>query len=605
VKASFNIHDPGKPAMLIYLVGFIFFGLPSLIGYGAIPLANFTAEALCVTGLALMLALAGLEASRNRKAPRELAVAIGAFALLAAAAVAQFFGLRQVQPDVSLVLLAYLFCAGLAVWVGWAVASGNYAEQWFAAAALGLVVAGVLAAFASIAQYFEVDARILLISPVSEAGRTFGFIRQPNHQGTFLNLGLIGLLVLQLRGAIKGWLWIVLSAILVFGIATTGSRTAILQIAFVSLSAAWFCRRNWRGMVRALWPLFLIALVWLALFLVSKSGGAEFYGAQKLGQTTSEGIGMRSAAWHETINMIAHHPLVGWGSMRYPAAFFLEGAGITVGVGMSHSHNLPLQLAVDFGLPLAIIFLSMLAFVVWRVRKRFATPHGFFAFVYLGCLLIHSFFEFPLWYAYFLLPTCWVLGSLTGNPAAQAADGVPDPTEHKSRYGFTVRATAACLIGALTLGVAMSMNRDYYSLTPVYAPGLASTQPERFRDAERVFWFRRFADFPKLQIEAVTPANADAYLRRAATIGCVMSEAWFQTGTVLALAQMGRVDEAKWILYIIHRMSNGKTEYYKKGVAASTLPAAAQLAAYLENPVPVPKATRTFEQTCYPPSMIN
>ncbi|MEO7887099.1 MAG: Wzy polymerase domain-containing protein [Polaromonas sp.] len=593
----------GQGVRLIYLVGFIVFGLPALVGYGTIPLTNFTAEALCVTGLALMLILAGIDPQSRVERRRELLAATGAFGLLFLVTLLQWTAFGQKQIDAYLVVLGYLLCAVMAVGAGHAACAGDHAMSWFRASAKSLAIAATLAAFASAAQYFELDARWLLISPVSDAGRTFGFIRQPNHQGTFLNLGLVALIFLQRTGSIRTWLWSLLSLILIFGITTTGSRTALLQVFFISLCMLASSWRDRRGLLKAVLPIALVAGIWLALFLLSRSGGTEFFGVQKLAQTSSEGLGMRSAAWRQTAIMVMEHPWAGNGILRYSAAFFLGGAGIEVGVGMSHSHNLLLQVAFDFGLPVAILFFGLIAWVLWRARGTFVTNHGFFAFVCLGCLFIHSLVEFPLWYAYFLLPACWLLGSLTcGRRSAAARQDAEAP--HAGNHGEIARASkalraAAVLAGIAVLGVTLSMNRDYYLLTPVYAPGLVSTQAERLKDAERVFWFRRYADFPGLQLETVNETNYELHLKRAASIGCVMTEIWFQNSTILALAQSGRIDEAKWILYIIWRMSNGQVDSFKKALMGSKLPVAAQLVDYLQNPVPVPKATTTFQQACY------
>lgn len=588
---------------LIYLVGFIVFGLPALVGYGTIPLTNFTAEALCVTGLALMLILLGADAVFLIERRVEFLAAVGAFVLLFAVALLQYAAFGRQQMDAYLVVFGYLVCAGLSVGAGHAACAGEHAMNWFQASAKGLAIAATLAAFASAAQYFELDARWLLISPVSDAGRTFGFIRQPNHQGTFLNLGLVALVFLQRTGSIRTWLWSLLSLVVIFGITTTGSRTALLQVFFISMCMAASSFRDRRGLVKAVFPIALVGAIWLVLFLVSRSGGAEFFGVQKLAQTSSEGLGMRSAAWRQTALMVMEHLWAGNGILRYSATFFLGGAGIEVGVGMSHSHNLLLQLAFDFGLPVAILFFSLIAWVLWRARGLFATSYGFLAFVCLGCLLIHSLVEFPLWYAYFLLPACWLLGTLTCSrrPGAARSDAdLSDPGNCGERTPApkAVRM-AAVLAGISVLGVTLSMNRDYYLLTPVYAPGLVSTQAERLKDAERVFWFRRYADFPGLQLETVSETNYESHLKRAAAIGCVMTEIWFQNSTILALAQSGRIDEAKWILYIVWRMSNGQVDSFKNALMGSKLPVARQLVEYLQNPVPVPKATATFEQACY------
>nr|WP_279343792.1 O-antigen ligase family protein [Variovorax terrae] len=397
-------------------------------------------------------------------------------------------------------------------------------------------------------------------------------------------------------------MWYALSAVLIFGIVTTASRTALLQLVFVSLCMMLVCRHDGASVLKGLWPVVLALGVWGALWLVSQTDGSEFYGNAKLSQTSTEGLGIRSEMWRQTAALILQHPWAGNGVASYPAVIFLSGAVLGIGVLMSHSHNLLLQLAFSYGIPIALAFTSAVLWVLWRVRHRFMADTGFLAWGCLGCILIHSMFEFPLWYAYFLLPASFFLGWLTC-PAAEGGQTLQSDVDGlsaaKRSARIRQRAAISALAGVSVISVAIWMNRDYYKLTPIYMPGLTATLPDRMHEADSVFWFHHFAEFPKLPMETVTPANYQAYLDSLGNVGCLMHEPWIQGGTVLALAYAGRADEAKWIMYLYGQLSGGKVEHFKRALESSNLPLAAELLRYLEKPEPVRPALAFFEQACF------
>lgn len=581
---------------LIYLVVFVFLGMPALMGYGAIPLTNFTAEALCPIGLALMLAIFAFEPARPGRLSPEVRVGLLAFGLLFVVTCLQFGVLQRRGLEAYLVVLGYLFCACLALWAGHEAARGDNANRWFDAIAAGLAFASVLAAAASVIQYFGLDGQLLLISPAKEAGRAYGFFRQANQQGTFLNLGMAALFSLYISGRLKLWLWLTLSVFLAFAIVTTGSRTALLQIGFMSLCALGL-RSAGTARFKVLLPLLAVALIWIGLYAVSQYGGATFYGAQKLDQTLSEGVGMRSPTWHQTWLLLLEKPWTGHGILRYPIVYFLNGSGIEVGLNMTNAHNLFLQVAVDYGLPLALLFFALIAWALWRTRGNWAGNRGFMAAMVIACLLIHSLFEFPLWYTYFLMPGCWLFGWLSyraGADKAYITGATKTPARGQARSAFCL------LTAALVLSVTLSMNRDYFVITPAYSPGFESTQMSRVEDTKRAFWFSRYSEFAQLQVEPLTVAGAAEHVRRAAEVGCVMSEVWYQTATLSTMAQAGYLDDAKWILYVISRMSKSGMDGFRAAQAGSPLPGAAQLVRYLDDPVPapVPRSQRLYEQYC-------
>ena len=585
---------------ILGLVCLIAFAMPFLFGYGTAPLTNFAGEIVSAAGFAMLL-IAAVQYGDIAAHGLRLKVFWTVLALLACATVAQYalFGSRNLAA--WLMVACYLAIAAAAAWIGHAAHASERAELWVRATAGAMVVGSILAACASIAQYFGLDGTLIVLSPSVDSGRTFGFIRQPNHQGTFLNLGVAGLFALSrlIRRPMGIWLLSLGSPILAFGIISTGSRTALIQLVFLSFCAVAAMRRAPRGIWIALLPLAWAGCIWLLLFALSQQGDLAFYGTHKLAQTASEGLGMRAEMWRQTLILASDRPWLGAGLVYYTATFFLSGAAEKVGLVMSHSHNIFTQIIYAYGVPIALIFFSAVSWLLWSARYHFGRLGGNFAFGILGCIGIHSMLEFPLWYMYFLLPACFSLGWLCYGNEVDELRNLRSDKNAIERSAISLRKKIAISLGVVTMAMVVWINKDYYRLTPVYTSGLASTLEERLNLAYKVFWFHQYADFLKLHRQPMDASNANQYLNVASALGCTIYEAWYQPKMIVALAYAGRIDDIKWILYSFSRLSGGKVEQYKAAIIASQPPNAAEILSYLDEPKPPQKSTSLLTTQCY------
>jgi hypothetical protein len=188
--------------------------------------------------------------------------------------------------------------------------------------------------------------------------------------------------------------------------------------------------------------------------------------------------------------MIAREPWlgVGWGEFNFawtltpfpgrPVAFF------------DHTHNLPLQLAVELGVPLALLVLGLLGWALyraWRAARECADPALALtlraAFVMVLMMAVHSQLEYPLWYAYFLLPTAFAFGLCLG--------GAPEPSATAPGGTRWLRVGAALLLVGGLVAV-----YDYGRVVVIFAPGAdASPLAERIAIGQRSWLFGHHADY--------------------------------------------------------------------------------------------------------------
>ena len=457
--------------------------------------------------------------------------------------------------------LALTLGAAATAWAGgrsqFAAGCRVFAWALLAAAALSVLLAWVQVFAPSLADG-------TWIAGVVVPGRAVGNLRQPNHLSTLLLMGAAAAVSLCIpafggalsdrlppgrRGALGCWvaLWL-----LTWGVVLTGSRTGIVGVLMLGLWGL-LDRTLPLSLRRVLGSLPLAYGFWWAVM----SGWAmwtlqSFIGEARLhkgGDLSSS----RFAIWSNTWDLITQHPWtgVGWGNFNFawtltafperPVAFF------------DHTHNLVLQLLVELGVPLGGLVLGLLGWAYWGLVKQArrtdldATPR--MALYIVSLLLVHSMLEYPLWYAYFLLPTAFVWGlGLGAQPETPGGGGTPGSTKS--------RDVPAPSWGLATVGVLMAVGAayamvDYRKVSEIYAPAPDST----FSLAERIDlgrasrFFAYQADYARVTT-AAHPGAPEVYDGfQAATRNLL--DARLLIAWAKAEAERGELDKAR---YLAHRL---------------------------------------------------
>ena len=73
---------------------------------------------------------------------------------------------------------------------------------------------------------------------------------------------------------------------------------------------------------------------------------------------------IRFQIWNSSLNLISQRPIIGWGSSSFPVLFKID----TGGGFFSHTHNLPLEIALSFGLPTAFMVIGTFIFIIYKSR---------------------------------------------------------------------------------------------------------------------------------------------------------------------------------------------------------------------------------------------
>ena len=478
-------------------------------------------SAVVLPALALALLMSAALASHVLGTlPRSLAWS--ALTTLAAAAVLLFAGARAgaSRPDSAGRVLGY------------------FAVAW--------LVAGLLSAAIGAVQVLAPQwADGLLIARSGLVGRAIGNLRQPNHVCTLLLWAAISVLaLLELKWLQPRQAALCLLA-LAFGLVLTASRTAVLGVV---LMAAWGLADR-RLSKPARWCLLampvLYAVCWWGLSAWAHAAQATLGAEQRLAELDLSASRFR--IWADCLQLIRQHPWTGVGFGEFNFAWSLSVLPQRPVAFFDHAHNLFLHWAVELGLPAAALLCLMLGaaglrmvLAVWRTKQ--AAPERSLGLrvtlAFLALMLLHSQLEYPLWYAYFLLPTAWLMGfglaqaqSLNGqrhlprNSASTSAN-TPASTSAITAHSATQAAprdhqalgkpsVGLVLAGLFCAAGAVAAVADYTRVVAVYDAQSETPLQERLRVGLRSAFFSHQAAYAAATVSREPAQEMDA-LRQAA-----------------------------------------------------------------------------------------
>ncbi len=331
-------------------------------------------------------------------------------------------------------------------------------------------------------------------------GIVYANLRQRNHFASLISLGLVALIWLAAHrirgGAAPSWAWVLAAAWLGLGNGLSSSRTGLLELVLLLGLFGLLWRRS---QVPGLWRLLLAAVVGYAVAVLVLQSGL----LARL-QIDPPACASRSALWSNVLYLIGQQPLTGWGwGGLIDAQFITLFPGLRYCGLLDNAHNLPLHLAVEFGVPAATL---VCGYVLWKLvlARPWAEQDRRRQWAWAGLAVIglHSLLEYPLSYGPFQLAALGCLLVL-----------LPTSSDPASRWGRFWRLAAAWRVGVATGVLALAVFalqcylqvRSYYPpsgqrLAP-FAQGYMTVQP-------RPWLFGEWLDFAEVANTPVTATNA-------------------------------------------------------------------------------------------------
>jgi hypothetical protein len=245
----------------------------------------------------------------------------------------------------------------------------------------------------------------------SSGSRHYANMAQPNLLATLQLLGLLGCCWGYLRGHLGPIVSTGIAALLLLGVALTESRTGWLNVALLVFVFTLFGRRlapsnTFVKVVTGLALYFTICVLLLPNFY-------EWLWSESVinyRPTTSD---PRWAAWAMFFKAATHRALFGfgWGQLGQ-AQFLMLDEKMWLGASMLQSHNLILDLILWNGFAIGLGIVAVLVWWCWTVVRRVRNQHHLTMMSVVMVMGTHAMLEYPLQYAYFLLPFGLIAGCL-------------------------------------------------------------------------------------------------------------------------------------------------------------------------------------------------
>ncbi|MFS2163465.1 PglL family O-oligosaccharyltransferase [Variovorax sp. Varisp62] len=414
--------------------------------------------------------------------------------------------------------------------------------------AWGILAAGVISAVLGLLQYYGLAEPLAPWTTSPPLGQAYGNLRQRNQFATLISMALVAALWLYATQASprsrRGL--VVASLLLLVAQAASTSRTGLLQLlSIIGVASVIACRerRSIPGRERARFslppPVALLAAIplyfaicWVLPHLV---GGGGVEGMLQRLEKGAPDDHSRLILWHNVLSLIAERPWTGWGwgelsfahySTLYPGPRFSEI--------LDNAHNLPLHLAVELGIPAAVLICGSFIWMVlaakpWRERD----PARLMAWGVLAMIVLHSLLEYPLWYGPFQLVFGLCLGMLWPGRTSVRFSKAP---------GLSAFAAAALM------AIVVYASWDYIRISQIYMPRserLPAYEDDTLAKLRGSWLFARQVDFAELTLTTVTPANAAGMHALAERTLHFSPEPRVITKLIESAELLGREDEAR------------------------------------------------------------
>lgn len=317
-------------------------------------------------------------------------------------------GQIQFGGDAAILLIYVHLCIAVLLVAQWH--EGDLV--WPAVLAMALLITALASVFIALVQALGVWTNSDWIVHYPGFRRPGANMGQANHLGTLLVMAAASLIYLNQCLLISQFVTIFLSFFLLLGIGITESRTGLLSGIILCL---WWLGRSqvflrpprWSWIATSVLTLIVMVLAWPPLISAIQEAGPL-----KEMVTINTNTSMRLEVWQQLWEAALMKPWLGWGLRGVPAALNAVLDHYSNSRPFTYAHNIILDLVIGIGFPLTILFFCVVSAWAWHRSKNVRTIESWYAIGLLIPFTIHSLFEYPFAYSYFLVPAMLSAGIL-------------------------------------------------------------------------------------------------------------------------------------------------------------------------------------------------
>ncbi|APX63940.1 PglL family O-oligosaccharyltransferase [Acinetobacter schindleri] len=344
---------------------------------------------------------------------------------------------------VSIYILGYLLALILGNTLGQNELEKNYTFQllcWL------VLMSAIFSVYIALMQWLMIHLHDSLMIDLRPGGRPYANFAQPNNLATFLTMAVLASCYLYEAKKYNQYIFALICAFLIFGIVLTQSRTPwVFAIAFAiwwywkSAKTQLSIQNSW---VICAYGYFLLCVILLPIF--SNWLGVSFLEDPLTRATT--GLN-RLNMWQQMWVAIQNEPWFGYGWNQVSVAQVQTTLQFSHHEWTEHTHNFILDVLVWNGLLVGILILIGLIVWLWKFVEHAYSAENFLMLAMVGAVLVHAMLEYPLDYAFFLLPVGFILGLIQEN--------------NKGTHNFNISRFTGVGILILCLGLYVVIFNDY------------------------------------------------------------------------------------------------------------------------------------------------
>lgn len=404
-------NNKGMRADLVFAVCI---GFSYLLPFRFYPYASFYNDALVIFGLGVAFLLLVKET-------RVISVHLPWIAALPFVLAIILFiqvGVLDISIHDVLLPIVYFLVAGLAVILG--ATLGSKREQRENACitfAWVFLIVGLISVALSVIQLLHIEAIFSpFVLPVKHgqniAVRPFANLGQPNHLALLLCFSIASTWYLYESGRFKALSAIGITLCFIFGLVLSQSRIGWIVVpAFCCLALV--IRRDKR--TKNVSPYVLAAFLISYFFLIFELSTITSFLTGLPTQPLTDRVGAASQSarlvlFREALQISVEHPWFGAGWYQFGPEQVRIAADFPPAPYSRYAHNIVLSFAAELGWPLTLLIFGALTYWCYLNFRRIESKETAFALFFFTPILVHSMVEFPLWYAYVLLPAAFMIG---------------------------------------------------------------------------------------------------------------------------------------------------------------------------------------------------
>jgi O-antigen ligase len=412
-------------------------------------------------------------------------------------------GLIDYAEHAALISL-YLLWGALLITLGHAISRTIGLDRVVRSSAWFILVGGILSGIAAIMQHYRIPSFIDHFITPDASATVYGNLAQQNHFSDYVSIAIASLLYLVASKRLARIAALPIGAFLLFVLALSGSRSAWLYLAALSVLGAITGKKEQNSVLLysalLLIPAFLVMQFLPHLHLISGHGAVT--SGQRL---LAKDSGIRLYLWREAWMMFRNAPILGVGFGQFAWHHFQYGPYFNDDriTGLySNSHDLIMNLLAETGILGTLIVVGGIFLWARRIDMLWDS-NALWIFSLLSVFALHSLDEYPLWYAQFF-GLCMLLMGMAESRALR----IPF---FQATLAFILVLGSYFLVGLM---------RDYRELEGLLFPAYQSGKPplapavlyDRLSHFREGTLLRPYVDFPMADMMRIDSVDLDKKL---------------------------------------------------------------------------------------------